>query len=232
MARSSTILMLAVAAALTVGLTVDARAADKVGESRVKFEKLIEQKVGETEYLGIVVRPLEGGGSATLLFGRKHRLVGAVRKLKKGVVIAVGYAVEDGHKWLTRLAVGGEGEGERRREGERDRPREGEGDRPREGERRPDAERRRELEGERRREGEGDRARKDRPKGDGGQREIVAMLRRLAERLERLERQVRELRAENAQLRKRLGMKGDRDRKREGDGDREKEGDAHHHRAD
>ena len=43
MKRSSTILMLAVAAALAAGLAAEAQAADRVGDGRVKFEKLIEQ---------------------------------------------------------------------------------------------------------------------------------------------------------------------------------------------
>jgi len=202
-------LMLAVVAALAVGLAAETRAADRAGEGRVKFEKLIEKKVGETEYLGIVVHPLEGGGSATLLLGRKHRLAAAVRKLKKGLVIAVRYGAEGGHDWLTRMEVVGEGEGERRREGDRERKREG------------DRERKREGDHDRKREGERARGR------EGGDRDVLVMLRRLAERLERLEKQVRELRAENAQLRKRLGMKGegDRERKREGDRERKRDGD-------
>jgi len=130
---------------------------------RGKFIRLIERRVGEKEYLGAVLAPLEGKHEVVVLFPRKSDLAGVVRRLDKGQKVGVRYVVEDGHKWAIRIEpIGREGEGE----------------------------------------------------GQPTLERLAGQVRRLSERVEKLEHQVKQLRAENARLRKAVGLEAEPEKDR------------------
>ena len=107
---------------------LSAGAAERVeGTVRGKFIRLIERQVGEKEYLGAVLAPLEGKDEVIVLFGRDSEAAAVARRLAKGQQVAVRYVVEAGHKWAKRIEPIRH-EGEPRPEG--DRKREGEGQSP------------------------------------------------------------------------------------------------------
>ena len=118
---------------------------------RVKFLRLVEQRIESREHLAMMVQQVEGSQTATVIVpARNQDLLAAVRKLTPGQVVELQYVNEGNQKWLKSIAAAGGGERDRR-EGGADAPRrEGGGDVPRV---------RREGEGEVprvRREGEGD----------------------------------------------------------------------------
>ncbi len=202
-----------VGAAMLLG-ALSAGAAERFQEARGKFVRLIERKVGEHEYLGIVLQPTQGDGETTVLLARGGELGDQARRLRKGQKLEIQFVIDGGQKWATRIDAGRpkEGDRERRREGERkpDREREGrtkEGDRERE--RRREGEARRDREREGRREGQArERGEGERSSREGGEaRELRELLRRLNQRLDNVERQLRRLREENARLRRELGLK-------------------------
>ena len=148
------------------------REGPKDNVATVKFVRLVEQKAGEREYLGLEVQSLEGQDKATLLIPMRRAedgkwvpnadLAAMARSLRTGQTVTVSYVIEEGFKWLRRI------EGQRAKEGEgaakeRERAREGEG---------AAKERERAKEGERRREGEGAAKERERAKeGEGAVRE-------------------------------------------------------------
>jgi len=221
MRTSRVIIALVVAGVVLVSAWQLAVAAPRRGELRVRFIRLVERRVGDREYLGILVRPLEGKGETVLLMGRDSKQAKVARTLREGQKVEVAYVIEGDHKWATRISAARlrEGGDRRRREGEDKRRREGEG-------------RRREGEDRRRREGEGRRREaEDRRRREAGRRpatrhdveRLLVAIRRLEERIGRLEREVRLLREQRGEP-GRDGGDGDREegRRREG-GDRDRD---------
>ena len=97
-----------VAAALGFALPLEALAEE--GTARGKFVRLTEKKVGEREYVGVVIAPGEGKEEVVVLMGRESKLLPAARKLRKGQEVKIAYVTERDQKWAKRIyatAVGG-----------------------------------------------------------------------------------------------------------------------------
>jgi len=94
----------ALVAAWGVLLAKSAERAERAeGAVRGKFIRLIERQVGEKEYLGAVLAPLEGRDEVVVLFPRRSDMAAVVRRLHKGQQVGVKYVVKIGHKWATRI---------------------------------------------------------------------------------------------------------------------------------
>jgi len=224
--------LVGVMACAALALTAAAAGAGDRGRSiTARFVKLTERRIGEREYVGLVIREREGDEQATVYVSRKQKdILELARRLRKNQLITVRYIVEDRLRWVTRLkAHDAEGEGEKRREGDKDREhkeREGdkgrqhkerEGDRDREHKERDRDRAHKEREGDKDRDRERDRDRE----GAEGARD--KQMQRLLQRLERLEVELRELRREVARLRR--DREGDEGRERQKDARRERERD-------
>ncbi len=82
------------------------------GEVRGEFVRLVEQQVGDREYLGVVVARFEGGGQATLLVPMRRTESGRVvrnedlaawaRRLRPGTKVEIAYVVDDGQMFIRR----------------------------------------------------------------------------------------------------------------------------------
>lgn len=115
MNRSFRITMLGLVVCTCVGV-VGAEAAGRDGEVRGTFVKLVEKKVGDGWYLGIVVQQFEGKGEAVLLIPRKNRDLNALaRKLTKGQKVEAAFVIDSKQMFIRRLEA--ERPRERAREG-------------------------------------------------------------------------------------------------------------------
>lgn len=109
----------ALAAVIMMGAWADRVEAAR-GELRGTFVRRAELALGETEYLGIVVRQAGRDETTTLVIPRRREdLMGQARKLHEGDVVEVTFAEEDGQKWVRIIETAG-GEGERREGRERE----------------------------------------------------------------------------------------------------------------
>lgn len=237
--------LLPVVCAIVVSLGVVAAAEPETSrlELRGVFVKLAEQRVGESEYLAIVVKPFDSDEHYVVLVPREPEHVAEVaRKLRPGTKLEIAYLRDGGHNWLRGIeaAWDREGDGEKRqermvvrveregREVEREVEREGskrvlrsntqgfrsDVDRFLEADR--EEARRREASRPERREGEA-------REGLAGRIErLVMQFRELAGQVARMEREIRELRAENERLRRMLGERGEREPRREMEGPMER----------
>ncbi len=69
-----------------------------------KFDRLIERAVGEKEYLGVVLTPMQGTGWATLLIDRaQEKELKLARALEKGQLVTVVYVTEQRNHWVIKM---------------------------------------------------------------------------------------------------------------------------------
>lgn len=87
--------------------------ADRTGEVRGAFVKLVEKRIGELEYLGVVVRPDGREEAMTLLVPKVRRedrmvnheeLSARARQLREGQRVEIGWRLAEGQRWIQRLA--------------------------------------------------------------------------------------------------------------------------------
>jgi hypothetical protein len=81
--------------------------------------KLVERQVGDREYLGIVVKPLDSDDHRVVLVPvDRKEMTEAVRRLREGMILELGCLRDGGHDWVRSLDArwGEEGEGARREE--------------------------------------------------------------------------------------------------------------------
>ena len=183
-------MMTGLLAALVFCGALRAEGDDRRGKVRGTFVKRVERKVGEREYLAIVIKPLEGKRLATLLIPRRNKdLMSVARKLRQGQKLALAYVTEADHKWVRRIEVA---RADDRREKERPDRRRRENDRERA--ERKDKDKRKGEEGEHKRV-------REREHEDAALRKQV---RNLLVRVERIEKQLRQLREQNAHLKRML----------------------------
>ncbi|MHC4174928.1 MAG: hypothetical protein ACYS9C_02360 [Planctomycetota bacterium] len=94
-------LMLVLLAALVLGGMLWAEEHDRVGAVRGTFVRLVEREVGERGYMGIVIKPFEGGDHVTVLVPRqREELGGAARRLQEGQRVGISFVREGGHMWI------------------------------------------------------------------------------------------------------------------------------------
>lgn len=87
--------------ALVFGGMLQAEERDRNGAVRGLFVRLTEQKVGEQECIGIVVKPFERDDPVTVLVPRnREELVQAARRLEEGTRLGISFVTEAGHKWI------------------------------------------------------------------------------------------------------------------------------------
>jgi len=92
---------------LMAGMLLAAEGERQRGEHRGTFLERVEKRVGDRDCLGIVLRLAEGGDLVTLLVPRENeKLMAAARELVRGQMVEVAYGVEDGQKWVLKLAAG------------------------------------------------------------------------------------------------------------------------------
>lgn len=116
------IMVLAGLTALMFGGALRAEERDRGGAVRGTFVRLTEQRVGEQECIGIVVKPSDSDDPVTVLVPRnREELVQAARRLQEGTKLGISFVSEAGHKWIREMEAelrreeGREGpEGERR----------------------------------------------------------------------------------------------------------------------
>ena len=89
------------ASLLCAALPGEALAAD--GTVRGRFVKLAERRVGEREYLAVVVQPGEGKAEVVLLMPRGTDLAAVARKLRKGDPVEITFVTKAGQKWVKRI---------------------------------------------------------------------------------------------------------------------------------
>lgn len=225
------------------GVLASAGEGGRVLELRGAFVKLVEERVGERECIGVIVKPLESDEQHVILTPREPSDLGSlVRRLRPGMRVEVGYVRDGDRNWLRRLDAEWrqEGDGERREERvvvrvegegrEADRQVEREVVRPRADSQEPRREIQRDVEIIR----VSDRAevgRREVPREEmreGPPREGLAahigrlaqQFRDLAAQVARMEREIQALRTENERLRRMLGERGvrlEREPRREGD---------------
>jgi bifunctional DNA-binding transcriptional regulator/antitoxin component of YhaV-PrlF toxin-antitoxin module len=92
-----------VAAALGLALPLEAVAQE--GTVRGKFVRLTEKKVGEREYVGVVIAPGEGKDEVVVLMGRDSKVLPAARGIRQGQQVEVSYVTERGQKWVKRIGA-------------------------------------------------------------------------------------------------------------------------------
>jgi len=206
MKKVSKMLVLSILAMLMFSGVLSAEERDRNGEVGGNFVRLVEQEVGEREYMGIVIKPHDRDGHVTVLIPwQREELVQAVRRLREGQIVGVSFVTEAGHKWIKGM------EAERREVVE-------------EG---PEGRRRMSVRREVLRY-EDDRERRDagRPEYLEQMQELKRILssnldriarefRELRGRLEQQERELHRLRAENEQLRRELRERAGSARERE-----------------
>jgi len=110
------LLMFLIGAVLFTSL-LHAEERDREGAFAGVFIKRAERPIGEREYLALVVKPFEGDDNVTVFVPRKDDFMQAVRRLREGDKVEIGFVTEEGQKWLKRIKI------ERRRE-EKEPPRE------------------------------------------------------------------------------------------------------------
>lgn len=193
--QTKTISLAAAVAAISLGAILFAQEDARLAEVRGVFVKLIERQVGEKEYVGIVVRPLESDDEVTILTPREpENLIDMARKLKEGQKVEIRYAPNDGQNWLRNLGAEWQREDGQERTEERisvDIRRSG--DQPRREVRMTE---RREVTPAREREGQSG-------EGIGAQIEqFTRQFREILAQVSQMEREMRGLRAENERLRR------------------------------
>jgi len=188
-------------AALIFGGALRAEERDRGGAVRGTFVRLTEQRVGERECIGIVVKPFESDDHVTVLVPRnREELVRTARRLEEGARLGISYVTEAGHRWIRemeaelRREVREEGpEGERRVIIRREFRRE-----PGEGEERPEDRRaraaRRDREPERPRDREGREGRRPPAHLEQLQRQLREVV---SGHLDRMSRSLREVLADH-----------------------------------
>lgn len=86
------------------------------GEMHGSFVRLTELRVEEKGYMGIIIKPPDGGRLQTIVVpGQSKRLAQTARRLREGQKVAIAYAEEIGHKWLKRIEIKEQRSAERRR---------------------------------------------------------------------------------------------------------------------
>ncbi|UCG59597.1 MAG: hypothetical protein JSU70_08780 [Phycisphaerales bacterium] len=211
MKKKTRVWVLAMFVTLAFATVQSAQERARMRELRGVFVRLVEQAVGDHEYVGMVVKPFDSDEHVTVLVPREPREVtGAARRLKEGQEMEIAFVTEEGHPWLTALHTQGLvvrlGGGEQRVEIE---------------ERSDEPGRRVEVRETRRVERRPERVRSERPgrepmRGLAGQLERLAdEFRRLAERVRQMEGEMRRLREENERLRRSLRERGSREEGRE-----------------
>jgi len=189
MNRPRAVLILGAIAACAFCPSVLAEEDARGGTIRGTFVRLVERRVGEHEYLGIELKPLEGKERITLLVPlrrdeqdrwiRHKELAAKARALREGQKVRIAYVAEEGQKWVR--GIGTEPGREEAREKEKDGPRRE--DREREESREP-------------------RAADEH--GEAQVKELRAQIRRIHARLERMQKEIGELRKEQIRLRRAL----------------------------
>ena len=195
MKQTRTISIAAAVAAISLGAILFAEEDARFAEIRAVFVKLIERQVGEREYVGIVVKPLESDDEVTILTPREpENLIEMARKLREGQKLEIRYARNDGQNWLRNLdAQWQREEGQERTEQRMSVGIRRSGDQPR---REVRVTERREVMPAREREGQS---------GEGIAAQIEQLTRQFREILahvSQMEREMRGLRAENERLRR------------------------------
>ncbi|MFC1781366.1 M56 family metallopeptidase [Planctomycetota bacterium] len=69
------------------------------------FVRLTEQRIGEREYIGIVVRSLEGQNITVLLSREQEDLIERARQLREGQSMEVAYITEGGYRFVQEMGV-------------------------------------------------------------------------------------------------------------------------------
>ncbi len=87
--------------AITFNCAIQAEERDRNGTVRGMFVRLIEQRIGEQEYIGIVLKPFERDDHVTVLVPRnREELVQIARKLDEDTRLEISFTNEDGHKFI------------------------------------------------------------------------------------------------------------------------------------
>lgn len=106
--------------ALMLSNGLQAEDSDRKGAVRGIFIRLIEQKVGDEGYMGIVVKPFDRDDHVTVLIpGNREEIVRSARRLGEGARLGISFVKEDGHNWIRGIEV------EMRREKREERPEDG-----------------------------------------------------------------------------------------------------------
>jgi hypothetical protein len=105
---------------ILVGSVAPAVSAQTRGEVRGEFVRLVEKRVGDREFLGVVVARFGGKGQATLLVPmrrtdgghvvRNEDLAAWARALRPGTKVEVAYVVDDGQMFIKRAESAQQGE--------------------------------------------------------------------------------------------------------------------------
>ena len=99
--------MLVALAALTFGGMPAAEERGTVRQMRGTFIRLVEQRVDEQGYLGVVIKPLESDDHVTVLIPRENEdLRVAARQLREGQTLGIAFASEGPNNWLRRMEAG------------------------------------------------------------------------------------------------------------------------------
>ena len=119
MKKSCKTLVLAGFATFILCGVLQAEEHDREGAIRGIFIRLIEQRVGDQGYAGIVVKPHDRDDHVTVLIPRnREEIIGSARRLEEGAQMGISYVIEDGHRWIRDI------EAEMRRERREERPKE------------------------------------------------------------------------------------------------------------
>ncbi len=206
-------LVLVLLAALVFGGMLWAQERGREGVVRGTFVRLVEREVGERVYMGIVIKPFEGGDHVTVLVPRQREELGRMaRGLREGQGLRVSFVTEGRQMWVRGVEAERREVIEERPEGRRTMDIRREVLRWREGARdRPEAERPmvhlEQMEGQLKEVVAGHLERMGRALREvlGAHLErMEAELRELRAHVERMERELQELREENERLRSQL----------------------------
>lgn len=105
MKRHAGIAIVAAVLASVLSLSLPLEALAQEGQVRGKFVRLTEKKVGEREYVGVVIAPEKGKEEVVVLMGRESKLLPKARKLGKGQQVEIAYVTEGKHKWVKRIGA-------------------------------------------------------------------------------------------------------------------------------
>ena len=101
MKKVSRILVLGILSMLIFSGEVLAEERERDGAVDGIFVRLVEQKVGERGYMGIVIKPHERDDHVTVLVPRqREELWQAARRLQAGQKVGVSFVTEARHKWV------------------------------------------------------------------------------------------------------------------------------------
>ncbi len=201
-------LVLGVLAGLLFGGMLLAKDRDRDGSVGGTFVRLVERKVGERGYMGIVIKPFERDEHVTVLVPRqREELWQAARRLREGQKVGISFITEAGHKFIKGMETERRERIEERQEGRRR------------------VTIRREVQ---RHEGSREKREAKRPAHLEQMQELKRILashldrmarefRELRTHVEELKRELQELRSENERLKRQLRERGgpERDRERE-----------------